>query len=381
MKAPPLVLRTLAIAEKEALHLVRDRQALGLALGMPIILVLLFGFAISFDVEHVRMIVVDDDQTAASRALLRAFTEAGLFVEVPAVEPPATAGLALGDAAARVEPSFRAGVAKTALVVPEGYARRLDRDEAAPFQLLVDGADGTTAQAAIGYALDVGQTFALGDRTLPIAARTRLLFNPRMASALFMVPGVVGVILAVLGTLLSALTVAREWERGSMEQLFATPTSRLPVVLGKLLPYVVLGLVQTLLVLDVGVWVFEVPFRGSVLALLFASALFLTCALGQGFLISVVTKSQQLATQIGAVSSILPALLLSGFIFPIANMPLPLRTISRIVPTRYFLPIARGLMLQGKTVADLWAEYLGLTVLAIVLVTLCTRRFQRRLDA
>jgi len=380
MRVPPLVLRTLAIAEKEALHLVRDRQALGLALGTPIVLVLLFGFAISFDVEHVRMIVVDDDQTAASRALVRAFTEAGLFVEVP---PTAglTRGAAEADAAARVEPSFRTGVAKTALVVPEGYARHLDRDEEAPFQLLVDGADGTTAQAAIGYALDVGQTFALGERTLPIAARTRLLFNPRMASAWFMVPGVVGVILAVLGTLLSALTVAREWERGSMEQLFATPTSRLPVVLGKLLPYVVLGLVQTLLVLDVGVWVFEVPFRGSVLALLFASALFLICALGQGFLISVVTKSQQLATQIGAVSSILPALLLSGFIFPIANMPLPLRTISRVVPTRYFLPIARGLMLQGKTMTDLWAEYLGLTALALVLVTLCTRRFQRRLDA
>jgi ABC-2 type transport system permease protein len=380
MKARPLVLRTLAIAEKEALHLVRDRQAMGLALGTPLILVLLFGFAISFDVEHVRMIVVDDDRSAASRALLRAFTAAGLFVEAPAVDPLPLA-LEPGDAAARVEPSFRAGVAKTALVVPEGYARGLDRDEGSPFQLLVDGADGTTAQAAIGYALDVGQTFALGERTLPVAARTRLLFNPRMASAWFMVPGVIGVILAVLGTLLCALTIAREWERGSMEQLFATPTSRLPVVLGKLLPYVVLGLVQALLVLDVGVWVFEVPFRGSVLALMLACALFLVCALGQGFLISVVTKSQQLATQIGAVSSILPALLLSGFIFPIANMPLPLRAISRVVPTRYFLPIARGLMLQGKTMADLWAEYLGLAALALVLVTLCTRRFQRRLDA
>jgi ABC-2 type transport system permease protein len=365
-----------ALAHKETLHLVRDRQALALAIVMPVLLVLLFGFAVSFDIELISIVVLDRDRSAESRAFVAAMASSSAF------RIDGTIG-----SEDEVEPMFRKGLVKAALIIPQGHAKSLARGDRAEVQILVDGADGTTANVALGYALAVAR-----DRTelrlraagapgaLPIDPRVRTWFNPALKSELFVVPGLVGVVLAVIGVLLSALTVAREWERGSMEQLFATPVGRLPVVLGKLLPYVALGIVQLLLVLSAGVWLFDVPLRGSFFLLVFASTLFLISLLGQGFLISTITKSQQLATQLGAASAILPAMLLSGFLFPIENMPPVLYGVAQVIPARYLLPILRGIMLQGRGIAELARELTGLCILSFLIVTACTLRFRRRLD-
>lgn len=372
----PFLTRLLALAEKELRHVVRDPQAVYLALGMPVVMVVLFGFAVSFDVEEVEVAVVDQDHTPATRRLIARIHASDAFEVVERLPSPSLA-----------EARFRGDDLKAVFVFPRGFHRSLERGERAEVQLLMDGADAATARVAVGYAEQLGlretqdRLIRPADAAPPVSPRVRTWFNPGMESGKLVVPGVVAIVLSVLSVLLSALTVAREWERGSMEQLFATPVDQLAVVLGKIIPYVGLGLIQFLLVLSAGAWIFDVPLRGSFLLVTGAVALFLACSLGQGLLISMVTKSQQVATQVGAVSSILPSLLLSGFLFPIDNMPLPLQALSRIVPARYLITVLRGALLQGRGFLDLWPALVGLFVLGAVLVGLTAVRFRRRLDA
>ena len=376
---PPFLIRLLALAHKEVIHVVRDRQVIYLALGMPLVMVLLFGYAVTFDVEDVRLAVVDHDSSPESRKFLEAMVATGTFTLSHRL-----------DRSDEVEAKFRRGEIKGALIIPPGFARELARGKDARIQFLMDGADGTTTRLALGYARGVSQQQLIqliSERTggsaamsMPIEPRVRTWFNPRMRSALFVVPGLVALILAMISVLLSALTVAREWERGSMEQLFTTPVGRLSVVLGKLLPYMGLGLTQALLVLTAGAWLFDVPLRGSFWLLLTSTVLFLACVLGQGLLISTITRSQQVATQVGAVSSMLPSLLLSGFLFPVENMPTLLQVVSYIVPARYYITCIRGIMLQGRGVAQLWPDMVGLVVLAVVILGVCTAKFKRSLD-
>jgi ABC-2 type transport system permease protein len=368
--------RLLALSLKELLHIVRDRQVIYLALGMPVVMVLIFGYAVTFDVDGIRLAIVDQDRSPASRRLIEAMTSSGTFQVARRLE-----------SADEVERLFRRDEVKAALVIPPDFSRQLLRGGVARYQLLVDGSNGTSAQIALGYAAEASQreTLAALERAglqagIPLEGRVQTWFNPGVRSAFYVVPGLVAIIIGVLCVLLSTLTVAREWERGSMEQLFATPVGRLSVVLGKMLPYVLVGVIQTLLVLVAGAWLFEVPVRGSLLLLFAATLLFLVCVLGQGFLISVVTKNQQVATQAGAVSAMLPALLLSGFLFPVENMPTLLQGISYAVPTRYMISILRGILLQGRGVAELWPPLLGLAALALAMVTLSTLKFRRRLD-
>lgn len=364
-----------ALAHKELLHMVRDPQVLYLALVMPLVMVLLFGYAVSFDVEDVHIAVIDRDDSPASRSFIARAHASDAFEVVYHL-----------DDEAQAEALFRGDRVKAALVIPDGYARALLRGEQADLQLMMDGADGTTARVSVGYATQLGQLETLArvrgqvDLALLLEPRVRTWFNPTMDSAVFVVPGLVAVVLAVLAVLLAALTVAREWERGSMEQLFATPVDRLSVVLGKVLPYVALGILQFLLVLTAGAWLFDVPLRGQFGLVFLAVVLFLVCTLGQGLLISMVTKSQQVATQVGAVSSILPALLLSGFLFPVENMPLVLQVLSRVVPARYLITVLRGVLLKGLGLETLWPALLSLVVLATLLIALTTAKFRRRLD-
>ncbi|MBW2523790.1 MAG: ABC transporter permease [Deltaproteobacteria bacterium] len=368
--------RVAALARKEAIHIVRDVRVVYLALGLPVVLIALFGYAVSFDLERLPIAVVDQDRTPASRRLVEAMTASDSF-EVAA---------RLTDAS-EVEPLFRQNALKAALVIPPDFGRQLARGEQAQAQLLLDGVDGVTTSIAMGYAAGISQAETrrlLEEAGLvlepPISDRVRVRFNPGMRSARFIVPGLIAVILSIMAVLLTALTVAREWERGSMEQLFATPVRRLEVMLGKLLPYVGIGLVQTLLVLTVGAWLFDVPVVGSLWLLFGAALLFLTGMLGQGMLISVVTKNQQVATQIGMVSSMLPTLLLSGFLFPVENMPAFLQVLSMAIPGRYFIVVLRGILLKGNGVAVLWPQLGALAIFAVIMIGLCTARFKRRLD-
>jgi len=376
MSIPGFVGRIVALAHKEAIHIVRDVQVIYLALGLPVVLITLFGYAVSFDLERLPIAVVDQDRTPASRRLIEAMTASDSFEVAARLNAPD-----------EVEPLFRRNALKAALVIPPDFGHRLSRGEPAEAQLLLDGVDGVTTSIAMGYAAGISQAETrrlIAETGLalepPISARVRVRFNPGMRSARFIVPGLIAIILSIMAVLLTALTVAREWERGSMEQLFATPVRRLEVMVGKLLPYVAIGLVQTLLVLAVGSWLFAVPVVGSLWLLFGAALLFLTGMLGQGMLISVVTKNQQVATQIGMVSSMLPTLILSGFMFPVENMPPLLQVISFAIPGRHFIVILRGILLKGNGIAVLWPQLLALAIFAAVMIGLATARFKRRLD-
>jgi ABC-2 type transport system permease protein len=373
-RAGRFAVRVGAIAAKEVLHIRRDPRTLVLALVMPVVMLLLFGYGISFDLERVPLAVADADRTSASRALVRAFTAANEF--------EATADAAPEEA----ERLFRRGQAVAALVIQPGYAHDLAAGRAGRAALLVDGADATTANQVLQKADAFARAEALRlagaagfSGAPPIEARTWTRYNPAGRSAIFMVPGLAAYLLALGAVLLTALTIAGEWERGSMEQLFASPVGRFEIILGKLLPYLALGMLQLLLVVAVGAAAFEVPIRGSLTLLFLLGLVFMAAMLGQGLFISVVTKNQLVATQAGTLSSLLPSLLLSGMLFPLENMPAPLRALSRVIPARYLVHGLRGLLLKGGGLAQLWPDLLAMAIFAAAILALSTRRFQRRI--
>jgi ABC-2 type transport system permease protein len=368
------VRRARAIAHKELIHIVRDARTLYLALGLPVVMLVLFGYAVSLDVDHVPLAVVDEDHTRASREVAESLVAGGAFTRV-----------ATSDTAEDAQTLMRRGRIKAALVVPRGYQRHLARGEPTGAQLLVDGSDGTTATIAVGDAAGIIQARAAARRAPTHASvlggpAIRARFNPGMRSSFVIVPGVIAMILAMVSALLSALAIAREWERGSMEQLFATPVGRAEIILGKLLPYAAVGLVQTLLVLTLGSIMFDVPLRGSLPQLFGASLLFLVSMLGLGLLLSVVTKSQIVSVQFALIGSMMPSLLLSGFLFPIQNMPWWLQGISAAVPARYYVTALRGVMLKGNGLETLGPAVLALAGFAAAVLGLAVVRFHRRLS-
>jgi ABC-2 type transport system permease protein len=347
-----------------------------MALGMPVLMIIIFGFGVSFDLDHVPVAVVDQDGTATSRGLAASLTAAG---EMDVVATPGSPD--------DMDRLFRRREAAAAIVLPRGLEDGLARGEGATLQVLIDGSDATSASSVLNTAIatlrsEAARAASAGAALTiepPVDGRVRLLFNPGLQSAIFLVPGLIAYILAIAAVLLTALTVAREWERGNMEQLFATPIGRLEVVLGKLMPYLAIGLLQALLILAVGTVVFEVPVRGSLALLAAGTLLFLVCALAQGLFISVVTKNQQVATQAGAISSLLPGVLLSGFLFPIENMPLVLQGIASIFPARYYVELLRGVLLRDAPAAVLWPQLVAMIAFATAMIVLSTVRFGRRL--
>lgn len=367
--------RVLSIARKEVMHIQRDPWTFYFALGMPVILLVLFGYAVSFDIDHIPVVVVDQDKTAESRDLAAHLFAGDTFRRAAEDDDPS-----------RAEAAFRRGEARIAVVIPHGYGNDIARGAVAEVQLLVDAADNQTAGNVLSYTGRFGvatnERF-LRERALPsppvIEARVRALYNPALKSALFLVPGLIAMIQSMMAVLLTALTVAREWERGSMEQLFSTPVSRLQIVLGKLLPYFGVATAQLLLVLTAATWLFDVPMRGSLVLLFGVSGLFLLAMLGQGLFISVVTKNQMVATQAGAISSLLPSMLLSGFVLPIDNMPLPLQYVTRVVPARYFVHATRALLLRGAGAGAVATDALALGVFSTFMVLICVARFKRRI--
>lgn len=366
-------LRVRALATKEVAHILRDPQSLYLGLGMPVVLLVLMGAGISFDLDRIPLAVVDGDRTEASRALVQAFVADDTFRVAVEVE----------DAVA-AEKAFRAYQASAALIIPPGMSRDLDRGARVAVQFLVDGVDGNSA----GQILTKGDTIAIGAglagnasyRAAPrIAARTWTRFNPGGRSSLYLVPGLAAYVLALGSVLLTALTIAREWERGSMEQLFATPVGRLEIVIGKLLPYLAMGVVQFLTVLVAGAYAFGLPLRGNPVLLGLTALLFLIAMLGQGLLISVVTRNQMVATQVAMMTTMLPTMMLSGFLLPIENMPLWIRGLSQLLPARHMVTILRGILLKDNGLTEIWVDLLALGLYAAMMLILSTRRFVRRL--
>jgi ABC-2 type transport system permease protein len=366
--------RISAMAGKETIHVRRDPRTLALALVMPVLMLLLFGYGVSTDLDHIPLVIADQDQSEASRALARAFHGSREFEVVGNPSPE------------RVEALFRGGAALAALVVPRGYQQDLLLGRAAQVQLMIDGADPVIGNQILSKADAIaraesqrlaGAAFARLQPPIQVKVWTR--YNPEGRSALYMVPGISAFLLAITAVMLTALAIAGEWERGSMEQLFASPVGRLEIVLGKLLPYLVLGLLELMLVVGFGSLVFDVPIRGGVGLVFLFGLVFLSGMLGQGLFISVVSKSQLVATQAGALSAMLPSIILSGMIFPIENMPLALQAISRIIPARYLVHALRGILLKGNGLSVLWPDLLAMTLFAVCILGLATARFKRRL--
>ena len=371
------LVRVGAMAAKETLHVLRDPRTLYLALVMPVLLLFLFGYGVSFDLDHVPVAIADLDRSEASRELVRTVTGARELVSAGDVDP------------GQADRLFRRGAAAAVLVIPVGYGEKVARRERVALQLLTDGSDVAVANQVLSKAdaLVRAETQRLASVALsgagtvapPLQVKLWTRYNPAGRSALFMVPGLSAFILAITAVLLTALTVAGEWERGSMEQLFASPVGRLEIVLGKLAPYLVLGMLELLLVVAFGAAVFDVPVRGSLALFLLVGFFFLVGMLGQGLLISILTRNQLVATQAGTLSSLLPSMLLSGMVFPIENMPWPLRLLSSVIPARYLVHALRGILLKGNGLAVLWPDLAAVATFALVIVALSTSRFPRRL--
>jgi ABC-2 type transport system permease protein len=366
--------RLLAIARKEAIQLRRDTRSLILAFLLPLFMVLFFGYAISWDVKDIRLAVWDQSATRVSRELTEAFEASGYF---SIVDRP--------DSYREVEAALSSAAVRAALVIPADFEGDLSAGERAPVQLLLDGSDANTATIASNYAEAIvarhSTKILLKGRTLPggPTAETRIWYNETLASKNMIVPGLVAVIMSIIAAMLTSLTIAREWERGTMEQLASTPVRAVEIVLGKLLPYLLIGFFDVVVVVSVGIVIFQVPFNGSPFLLGGMALLFLLGALGVGIFISSVADSQIFAMQVAMVATYLPALLLSGFLFDIAGMPLFLQGITFLIPARYFVVVTRGVLLKGVGAGVLWPQAAFMLVFAVVGLALATKVFKKEI--
>ncbi|HUA20662.1 MAG TPA: ABC transporter permease [Bryobacteraceae bacterium] len=357
--------RLKAVTKKELLHIVRDYRSLWLAIALPLVMLLLFGYALTLDVDRIPTYVYDQDHTPESRDLINQFRGSRYFQILEAVNSYRATDRAIDKSTILLS-----------IVVPKYYSRHLLAGEEADVQLLVDGSDSNTASIALGYADAVVQSYAAQLRSdaqvrrggqalqVPVEPRIRVWYNSDLKSKNFIVPGLIAVTMMIIASMLSSLTIAREWENGTMEQLLSTPVRPGELVLGKLIAYFALGIVDMLISIIVGVFIFQVPFRGDVWFLFFTSCLFLFGALSWGIFLSASTRSQLMAFQLGMLSSFLPGYLLSGFIYSITNMPKVIQLISYVVPARYFVNILNGVFLKGVGTRVLWLEVVMLAVYA-----------------
>ncbi|MBI1921346.1 MAG: ABC transporter permease [Geobacter sp.] len=372
--------RIKAVAKKEFLHVLRDPRSLVLGFAIPMLLLFMFGYALTLDVDRVPFIAWDQSSTAESRDFLSRFTGSRYF---------SLAGST--DNYRDIERAIDERRALMALVIPPDFGRRVGSGRPAKAQLLVDGSDSNTATIALGYAEFIVSTYSQkvaleefrrsggGTPKPPLVVEPRVWFNADMLSRNAIVPGLIAVIMMVIAALLTSLTVAREWETGTMEQLVSTPLKGPELIVGKLVPYFCIGMIDLGLSLLVGRYVFGVPFRGDRPLLLFLSIIFLLVALSLGMLISIAGKSQFVASQFAMVATMLPAFLLSGFVFPIENMPVVIQWATHLIPARYFVTILRGIYLKGVGLEVLWREALLLAAFGGVFFMLAVRKFRKKI--
>ncbi len=362
-----------AVVRKEVFQVVRDPFTLAVAIVMPIVMVLFFGFAIEFNMDKIPLAIFDGSKTAESRILIDSFVSSKYFVPRYVLSP------------AHAIEALDGGRAKTALIIKPEFARDLAPTKQSQVQILIDGADNSSAASVIGYLggvqkLAISKEFPEFQLRQPVEVHSRFLFNPELNSQWFVVPGLAAVIIAILSILLTALTVAREWENGSMELLLGTPVRPLEIIIGKLLPYAVMGVVSILFVFLMSKIVFQVPFRGSFILYMLSALVFLCTYLAQGLLISVLTRSQQLSMQFAMLSGLLPTILLSGFIFPTEHMPPFFYYFTMILPARWFIKISRELFLQGSGFLQILPSFAMLCLLLLVMLTLATRKFKKDVE-
>ncbi len=362
--------RILAIAHKEFRHILRDPRSLFVAIMMPLTMVIIYGYAIDMDLRSLTVGLLDFDRTIASAELVREATSSGYIKIVQYL-----------NNRDEVEIGFRRNLYRAVLVIPNGYAKSLEQGPVAQVQLLIDGADGTTAALVEGYLnaiiarLNQKLNFQLLNvARFPIEPQTRIWFNPQMVSANFIVPGLIAVVMMMVCALLTSIAIARERETGTLEQILTTPVQVGQVIIGKIVPYLGLGAIDAAIILIVGRVIFKVPMNGSWLVLSGYLILYILVALSLGILISTITKTQQLAMMAAFIITLLPTILLSGFIFPIASMPKVLKWISHLLPATYFLRIIRGVMLNGRV----WYPVEGgiILMMLMIIIALAIARFR-----
>ena len=358
------------ICRKEFLHIVRDRGTLFFALLIPMIQLFLFGFAIDTNVRQIPTVVLDESHTQESRRLVQSFAASDVF----AVKTNALS-------ADQMYEDIRSGRASIALRIPYDYARKLQSGTPATVEILIDGSDSTVAGEAVnastGVVLERSLAIAIPDGTLPIDLRPSILYNPAMRSANFFVPGLTAVLLQIMIVLLISLSLVRERERGTLEQLTMTPVQPLGLMVGKMIPYGVLGFLELCIILAVMRIVFQVPIHGSLPLLLLMSLPFLLTVLGLGLMISTRAKSQAEAFQL-SMGTVLPSVFLSGYIFLIANMPAFFQVVSRFIPVTYYIRILRGIVLRGAGFAELWTNAAILTLMGIATTLIAARLFVKQ---
>ncbi|HVN63042.1 MAG TPA: ABC transporter permease [Candidatus Binataceae bacterium] len=374
--------RLLAMARKEFIQIRRDPRSLLIALILPIMQMALLGYGISLDAKHIPVYVYDQEGSQNSQALLKHFQASDYFDLKRTVNNYRDLKLAIDSDSC-----------KLGIVIPWDFSKRLSEPGETDVQVIVDGADDNTANLAIGYAKAVIAGYSaqvqrgwLNAQGLPIAGggtlsvEPRTWFNEELESRNFIIPGIMALVMALVGALLTSLTIAREWERGSMEQLISTPVTAHEVMLGKLIPYFVVGMVDAGLCAAISVWWFEVPFRGAFWMLCLTTALFLIVVLGIGFMISVGMKDQLGASGIALLVTLLPTSLLSGYTFPIEQMPAPIRAITYLVYSRYYVTILKSLFLKGVGAEALAVPMLALAVYAVVIGAFAMGAFHKTLD-
>ena len=374
--------RVKAIAVKESLQIVRDPRSLMIALLIPLMQMFMLGYGINLDVKHIPLCAYDREGSQQSQGLLKLFAASQYFSMHKVARNYAEITRDIDD-----------GTCRLAIVIPSGFSQSLNDSGTGTVQALIDGTDSNTANIAANYARAVISGFS-SDMQLqsvqrkggtvqtltPVDVQARVWFNEDLESRNFIVPGIVALVMAIVGAQLTSLTIAREWERGTMELLVSTPVKPTELMLGKLLPYFVIGMIDAAICLALAVFWFDVPFRGTLATLFFTTSLFLTVVLCIGYYISVSIRSQVGASQIALLLTMLPTTLLSGFAFPIDQMPVIVQGITYLVSGRYYVTILKSVFLKGAGVGELALPILCLALYAIVLVVLAARSFRKTLD-
>jgi len=366
--------RILAVARKEVFHILRDKRSLGVAILMPLGMLMIYGFALDTELENLPVGIMDLDHTVESRNLVRRMTSSGFIVEAARV-----------DSRDDVETGFRRRSYRAVVVIPKNYARDILTDRSADVQVLIDGADGSTAAAVDNYMRAVlamasveEQRAETGASFVPVDPRVRIHYNPELESSHFIVPGLVALVLMMICALLSSVALTREKETGTLEQVLTTPVSRREVIVGKLLPYSIIGAADAAIVVTVGKIVFGVPMEGHWWVLAAYSIVFVLVALSLGLVISAVARTQRVAMTMALLTTFMPTLLLSGFIFDHSSMPVALRWIAQFVPATHYLQIVYGVMLKGQS----WfpRQILILLVMFVFLMGMSVRRFRTTME-
>ncbi|MFA5286821.1 MAG: ABC transporter permease [Candidatus Omnitrophota bacterium] len=371
--------RIKAIAWKEFIQIKRDPRSLGLALVIPIFLLLIFGYGLSLDIDHVRTVIWNQDSSSQlTRNFILNFKNSKYFKIV-----------AYTDNYSDIEQKINSGQVLLALVIPKDFSQYISSGKTAPLQLIVDGSDANTATIAMNYVSAVVAKYNVNLLSAAIAqhglnppksinARSRVWFNMGLTSTWFITPGVIAMIIMIIAALLTSICVAREWERGTMEQLISTPVKASELIIGKFIPYFTIGFFDLMVGVFMAQFLFGVPFRGSYITLILLSTLFLTGALSQGILISVVARTQLMASQLASLTTLIPTMLLSGFIYPIFNMPKVIQAFTYLIPARYYIVILRELFLKGGKMDTMWDETLFLLLFASVMSILAVKKFRKK---